>query len=80
MRRPLIGGKDFNTSIGQREQAQGGVKEAYQGRRVRVFFWGKKEENECEREKLVLMCEKMLFMEKKIMCKQRAWKEVMCSK
>ncbi len=38
MRRPLIGGKDFNTSIRQGEQAQGGVKEAYQGRGVRVFF------------------------------------------
>jgi len=25
MRKPLIGGKDFETSIGQREQAQGRV-------------------------------------------------------
>ncbi len=39
MRRPLIGRKDFNTSIGQREQAQGGVKEAYQERGVDVFFF-----------------------------------------
>jgi hypothetical protein len=66
MRRPLIRGKDFNTSIGQGEQAQGGVKEVYQGRGVRVFFRKKKEENECGRKKLVLMCEKMLFMGKKI--------------
>ncbi len=29
-----------------------------------VFFWKKEEENECEKEELVLMCEKMLFMEK----------------
>jgi hypothetical protein len=29
------------------------------------FFRKKKEENECGREELVLMCEKMLFMEKK---------------
>jgi hypothetical protein len=32
MRRPLIGGEDFEASIGQREQAQGKVMEAYQGR------------------------------------------------
>jgi hypothetical protein len=32
MRRPLIGGKDFEASIGQREQTQGKVMEAYQGR------------------------------------------------
>jgi hypothetical protein len=32
MRRPLIGGEDFETSIGQGEQAQGKVMEAYQGR------------------------------------------------
>jgi hypothetical protein len=28
------------------------------------FFWKKEEENEVEREKLVHMCEKLLFMEK----------------
>jgi hypothetical protein len=32
MRRPLIGEKDFEASIGQGEQAQGKVMEAYQGR------------------------------------------------
>jgi hypothetical protein len=32
MRRPLIGGEDFKVSIGQREQAQGKVMEAYEGR------------------------------------------------
>jgi hypothetical protein len=31
-----------------------------------VFFSKEEEENECEREELVLMCEKMLFMEKKL--------------
>ncbi len=31
MRRPLIGGKDFKTSIGQGEQVQGGVMEGGQG-------------------------------------------------
>jgi hypothetical protein len=29
-----------------------------------VFFWEEKEEDECVRENLVLMCEKWLFMEK----------------
>jgi len=32
MRRPLIRGEDFEASIGQREQVQGKVMEAYQGR------------------------------------------------
>jgi hypothetical protein len=32
MRRPLIKGKDFEASIGQGEQIQGKVMEAYQGR------------------------------------------------
>ncbi len=31
MKRPLIGGKDFKTSIGQGEQTQGGVMEGGQG-------------------------------------------------
>ncbi len=39
MRGPLIGGRDFQTSIRQGEQAQGGVLEVYQGgREVRVFL------------------------------------------
>ncbi len=32
MKRPLIRGEDFEASIGQREQAQGMVMEAYQKR------------------------------------------------
>jgi hypothetical protein len=40
MKRPLIEGKDFNTSIGQGEQAQGGVMEAYHEGGVSCF--GKK--------------------------------------
>ncbi len=31
MKRPLIGGEDFEASIGQGKQAQGKVMEAYQG-------------------------------------------------
>jgi hypothetical protein len=50
MRRPLIRRKDFNTSIGQGEQAQGGVKEVYQGGGVCVFF-SEEEGGECVGEK-----------------------------
>jgi hypothetical protein len=31
-----------------------------------VFFLGEKEENECVKGKLVVMCEKMLFMEENV--------------
>jgi hypothetical protein len=40
MRGPLIGGKDFEASIGQGEQAQGKVMEAYQGREE-CLLWEK---------------------------------------
>jgi len=43
MKRPLIGGKDFKTSIGQGEQAQGKVMEAYQGREE-FLCWGREKE------------------------------------
>jgi len=41
MRGPLIGGKDFKASIGQGEQAQGKVMEAYQ-RKEEYLVWKKK--------------------------------------
>jgi len=54
MRSPLIGGEDFEASIGQGEQAQGMVMEVYQGGR-KALGW--------EKEKgFVLMCGKVLFM------------------
>jgi hypothetical protein len=55
--------------------------EAYQKKEwtLCVFFWGKKEDNEYVRGELILMCERMLFIKKKV-CKQRAWKEVVCNK
>jgi hypothetical protein len=45
MRRPLIGGKDFKTSIRQGEQAQGGVMEGGQvfltlTKKDLMCFWG----------------------------------------
>jgi hypothetical protein len=52
MRRPLIGGEDFETSIGQGEQAQGKVMEAYQGRGKSLGVRErKKEEKECVKKK-----------------------------
>jgi hypothetical protein len=45
MRRPLIGGKDFEASIGQGEQTQGKVMEAYQ-RRKKYLVLGEREGRE----------------------------------
>jgi hypothetical protein len=42
MRRPLIGGKDFEASIGQGEQTQGKVMEVYQGKK-KYFVLGEGE-------------------------------------
>ncbi len=51
--------------------------EAYQRRSgILCVFWGKKEENECVREELVLMCEKVLFMEK--MCANKEHRRKLC--
>jgi hypothetical protein len=54
MRRPFIGRKDFQTSIGQGEQAQGKVMGGLQKEEWYVVFFcqEKKEENECVREKI----------------------------
>jgi hypothetical protein len=54
MKRPLIGGKDFQTSIGQGEQAQGRVMGGLPKEEWYLVFFsrGKKEEKECVREKI----------------------------
>jgi hypothetical protein len=64
MRRPLIGGEDFETSIGQGEQAQGKVMEAYQGKGKSLGLGkGKrKRRNVWKKKLLVFMCGKVLFM------------------
>jgi hypothetical protein len=49
-------------------------------RSVCVFFRKRRRRMSVGEKKLVLMCEKMLFMKKNIMCKQRAWQEVVCNK
>jgi hypothetical protein len=36
-----------------------------------LCFFSEEEENECVREKLILMCEKMLFIEANV-CKQKS--------
>jgi hypothetical protein len=45
MRRSLIGREDFEISIGQGEQAQGKVMEAYQGK-MSILCWGKEKGRE----------------------------------
>ncbi len=65
MRRPLIGGKDFKTSIGQGEQVQGGVMGGLP-KGILCVFWEEKDEDECVRKKnSSYVWKKMLFMEKK---------------
>jgi hypothetical protein len=52
MRRPLIRGKDFQTSIGKKNKFKKGSWEAYQkGSALLWVFSGGKEENECVRKK-----------------------------
>jgi hypothetical protein len=68
MKRPLIGARDFEASIGQGEQAQG-IMEAHQGGGDCVYVKGKKE-NEEEWEEdwlLVLMCARIKH--RKSVCK-----------
>ncbi len=52
MRRPLIGGEDFEASIGQGEQAQGKVMEVYQGKGKSLGLGkGKRREGMCRKKK-----------------------------
>jgi hypothetical protein len=72
MRRPSIGPrKDFQASIGQGEQAQGGVRGGLPRMDGCVFFLERKEmkEEECVREDISHMCEGRLFIGKNV-CKQ----------
>ncbi len=64
MRRPLIGGEDFEASIGQGEQAQGMVMEAYQrkGKFLRLRKGKRNRRNVFFLKGLVLMCGKVLLM------------------
>jgi hypothetical protein len=67
MRGPLIGRKDFQTSIGQGEQAQGGSKGCTkEGDEYLIFGGRKRKEKEMMEKILMLMWEKVLFMKRKI--------------
>ncbi len=66
-------GKISTTSIGQGKQVQGGVMESLGEKNFLVpcvFSW-EEEENECVRRELIVMCEKILFMEENV-CKQKS--------
>jgi hypothetical protein len=73
MRRQLIGGKDLhNFHWTRRTNSKRG-----HGKLEIFFFWGylvffswEEEENSCVRGELVVMCEKVLFMEENV-CKQK---------
>jgi hypothetical protein len=52
----LIGGKDFETFIGQGKQAQGKVMEVYQGRKESFVLGEGKRKRRNVRKILVLMC------------------------
>ncbi len=70
MRGPLIGGKDFQLPF-DKEAAQGGVLEGYQGgEEVSCFLGENKGKNGGVRKRLVLKYGKVLFMEK--MCANKS--------
>jgi hypothetical protein len=74
-------GKILKLPLDKGNKFKEGSWEAYQVCGWCVFFeaqGNKGGEGVCEKKKLVLMCEKRLFMGKT--CKQRAWKEVVCNK
>jgi hypothetical protein len=79
MRRPLIGGKDFKTSIRQGEQAQGGVMGGLP-RELMCFWRGEGRGRVCEEKASSYVWKNCCSWKKQNVCKQRAWEEVVCSK
>jgi hypothetical protein len=65
-------GRISTTSNKQGEQVQGGVMGSLGEKNffILCFSW-EKEDNECVRGKLVIMCEEVLFMENNV-CKQKS--------
>ncbi len=55
-------GKISTTSIGEREQIQGGVMESLKKNKFYLLFFLERR-NECVRGEFVVMCEELLFME-----------------
>ncbi len=75
----MIGGEDFEASIGQGGQAQGRVMGGLpSGWMVNVFFWENKLEDEggegVWKRELVPMCERMLFMKERCATKEHGRK------
>jgi hypothetical protein len=71
----------FPTSIGQREQVQGGSWRCTKEGEEYIVFWGKKkEENENVKRKLVFMCGKVSLKKKRDVCKQEHGRKLLCSK
>jgi len=77
MRRPLIGTKDFEAFIGQGEQAQGRSWRFTKGERSLVYVKKKKRRMKCE-ENIISYVWRGVHGKK--LCKNEAWKEVVCSK
>jgi hypothetical protein len=70
-------GRIFQPSIRQDEQVEGGVMGGLPREEwYLVFFPGRNEENECVKEEIVLMCEKVLFMGK--MCANKEHGRKLC--
>ncbi len=70
----------FPTSIGQGEQSQGGVLEAYQGREGYLVFCGRKRRERKYGKDISSYVRKCVVHEKKKYVQTRAWKEVVCNK
>jgi hypothetical protein len=72
MRRPLIRKKDFhNFHWTRRTSSRRGHGKCGGEEFLSCVFSLEEEENECVRGELIVMCEKMLFMEVKV-CKQKS--------
>jgi hypothetical protein len=71
MKGPLIGGKDFPTSIGQGSKFKEGSWRGTNEGKEYLVFWGKeKEKNGIVRKRLVFKYGKVLFMKK--MCANKS--------
>ncbi len=81
MMRPLIGRKDFHTFHWTKKisSRKGHGKLGWEEFLFYLMFSLEKEENECVRGELTVMCEKKLFIEANV-CNKKTWKEIVCNK
>jgi hypothetical protein len=61
----------LTTSIGQREQAQGGSYGKLGKKNFYLVFFGEKED-ECVKGKLIIMCEELMFMKANVLTNRRS--------